>query len=643
MTTLAREAAQADERVQASAAEARRLSQVLERLPLPIWLRDATLRIDWCNAAYARTVGAEVAEITRAAGIEIETSLNQGQAAALAERSRQAGETQSEVWNFVVDGQRRALEVHEIPGLGEAGLAGLALDVTDREELAAEFKRFIDATSEVMNKLNSAIAMFGPSQRLDFFNQAYARLWRLDEDWLATHPSHGELLDAIRDNRLLPEQADYPAFKVRAMSRYTNLLETEEDFVHRPDGRVLRGLVAPHPLGGLLTVDEDVTDRLSLERSYNTLIAVQKETLDNLFEAVAVFGSDGRLRLHNPAYVRIWELDERLLEGEPHIGDLLDSSREWFDDDVSWQSLREDIVAQVTERSGGGARMERPNGSVLDFAAVPLPDGNMLYTYLDVTDSAQIERALRERNEALETADRLKSEFIANISYELRTPLNVIIGFAEILDNEYFGELNDKQKEYCRGILDSSHHLLALINDVLDLAQIEAGQLELERKSFDVRLMLESVLGLARQRAREAEVTLELECPADIGEAEADERRIRQVLFNLLSNAIKYNGPGGCVTIGVARDRDALSLWVADDGIGIDAPDREYVFERFRRGSQTGRSRGAGLGLSVVKNFVELHGGRVELDSEADRGTRVTVRLPQDGAEGAPDLSDQSK
>src|SRR5213078_974475 len=161
---------------------------------------------------------------------------------------------------------------------------------------------------------------------------------------------------------------------------------------------------------------------------------------------------------------------------------------------------------------------------------VPLPDGNVLLSYLDVTDSTRVERALRERNEALETAGRLKSEFIANVSYELRTPLNAIIGFAEILANQYFGPLTPRQLDYSRGILDSSHRLMALINDILDLATIEAGYMALETGRVEIGDMLEAVMVLTRERARSQNLSLTLACPPDIGALEADERRLKQAL-----------------------------------------------------------------------------------------------------------------
>jgi signal transduction histidine kinase len=398
--------------------------------------------------------------------------------------------------------------------------------------------------------------------------------------------------------------------------------------MHLPDGRTLSVSVSPHPLGGLIFVYEDVTDRLALERSYNTLIEVQRETLDNLYEGTALFGSDGRLKLHNPAYRKIWDLSETELVGEPHISDIVERTRRFYDDGGDWQLMRQHIIANITAQTPTAGPLDRRDGSVLQLATVPLPDGNVLLTCLDVSDTARVERVLREHNEVLETADRLKSEFIANVSYELRTPLNAIIGFAEILANQYFGTLSPRQLDYSRGILDSSHRLMSLINDILDLATIEAGYMALETGRVDVRGMLQAVITLTRERARSRDLALTLRCPRDIGTIEADERRLKQALFNLISNAVKFTPAGGSIRLEARRDDGDLVFSVSDTGVGIPTVDQERIFEKFERGNPQARQSGAGLGLSLVKSLIELHGGSVSIQSTPGSGTTILCRLP---------------
>jgi signal transduction histidine kinase len=232
----------------------------------------------------------------------------------------------------------------------------------------------------------------------------------------------------------------------------------------------------------------------------------------------------------------------------------------------------------------------------------------------------------------------LKSEFIANVSYELRTPLNAIIGFAEILTNQYFGELNPRQLDYSRGILDSSNRLLSLINDILDLATIEAGYMQLETESVDIHALMSSVLALTRERARKQGLKLEFSCPRDIGSLAADEKRLKQALFNLISNALKFTPPGGTVTLGARRQGGTVALFVADTGVGVPREDQQRIFEKFERGNPQARQSGPGLGLSLVKSFIELHGGRVEMDSKPGSGTTVTCYLHADAEREAAGL-----
>jgi signal transduction histidine kinase len=607
------------------------LRTALDVVPHPVWLRRPDLSLSWCNKAYAKAV-----DLSAQAAVQAQRELTEGVVGAsgrgLAEEARETGIAHSERAHVVVAGQRRLMEVTEAPLPMPNGapplVVGYALDLTREEELGTELQRHVSAHAEVLEHLASAIAIFGPDTRLQFHNQAYQRLWGLDEAWLDGKPTYAEILEDLRTRRRLPEYADFRAFRRDQLAQFTSLIEASEDLMHLPDGTTLRVLVVPHPLGGLMFVLEDVTNALALESSYNTLMAVQQETLDNLAEGIAVFGGDGRLKLSNPAYARIWNLSADELRGEPHVVELVERMKEFFDYGADWDGFKEGMVGATLDRTARSGRIERADGTVVSFSNVPLPDGAVLNSFLDVTDTDRVEQMLRERNAALEAADRLKSEFIANVSYQLRTPLNAIMGFAEILSNQYFGELNERQMEYCRAVLDSGNRLLLLINDILDLATVEAGFMVLERTPVDLAALVDNVAGLTRDWARKQQLVLEVEADPALGTVEADEKRFKQALFNLVSNAIKFTPPGGRITLGGDRTRDSVVLWVRDTGIGIPDADRDRVMERFERANHQARQPGAGLGLALVRSFVELHGGRVEIDSRIDEGTTVRCILP---------------
>jgi signal transduction histidine kinase len=374
---------------------------------------------------------------------------------------------------------------------------------------------------------------------------------------------------------------------------------------------------------------DDVTERLDLERRYDALIRVQGETLDNLAEAVAVFGSDGRLRLYNPAFTRMWRLSPDMLSARPHIESISDWTQPLHGDDPIWQRLRATITA-IDNREPAIGRLERRHGSVVDCSTMPLPDGATLVTFQDVTDTVNVERALLERNDALKAADKLKTDFVHHVSYELRSPLTNIIGFAHFLGEPVTGPLTDKQREYLSYITGSTNALLAIINNILDLASIDAGAMTLNLGAVDIRKTMEAAAEGVQDRLVKNGIRLEIRAAPEIGTFIADERRVRQLLFNLLANAVGFSPGGEVVTFAAQRRRDAVVFSVTDRGPGIPADVQGKVFDWFETHSLGSRHRGTGLGLSLVRSFVELHGGSVTLESAVGRGTTVTCVFPLD-------------
>jgi signal transduction histidine kinase len=495
--------------------------------------------------------------------------------------------------------------------------------------MQAELGRHVAAQDELLERLGAAVAIYGPEARLRFFNKAFARMFGYDEARLRSEPTMDELFDDARERRVIEDLPDFPAFKREQVRRLMGVVESLEDLLHTPAGRTIRRVAAPHPFGGVLLIFEDVTDRLALERSYNTLIEVQRDTLDHLGEGIAVFGSDGRLKLSNPAFARLWNLAPGALAGETHLAAITERFKSLLQAEEC-HALRQQMIAGMEDRRPRAGRLSRTDERTVDFVALPLPDGGVLYRFADVTDSVNVERALVERNAALETADRLKTEFLANISYELRTPLTTIIGFSEMLDRRFFGPLNARQAEYAASIVSASRALLGLIDDILDLANIEAGYLQLEPQSIDAVAMFRDLATLLLERARSQELSLVFEGAAGLGPFVADERRLKQALFNLISNSIKFTPSGGRITVAAHRIGEAIEFSVSDTGVGIAPADQARVFDKFVRAS-SGRQSGVGLGLALVRNLIGLHGGSVALQSEPGKGTTVVCRLPAAG------------
>jgi signal transduction histidine kinase len=589
--------------------------------PFAAWRRDSGGAIIWRNKALDAIIGPD------AENDEIASRTDQARPIQLMERAEAEKEIAIEERRFVVDGQRRTFQIFETPQLEDGGSAGFAIDISTIETVRGELRKQVEASNGMFEHINTAVAIYDRDRKLMFCNGAFRNLWGLDEGFTAAEPTIGEVLDRLKEMRRLPEEVDFRQFRKGREALFNALLDPMEELYQRPDERMIRVTVTRHGLGGLMFLFEDATDRIVMERNLNTYIAVQRATLDNLYEAVAVFGPDGRLSLSNTPYRNMWSLPREVIESQPHVREVVDRVTETLGSSSEFAGMRESMIASVTEPRATSGRLDLPDGRVIDVASLTLPDAQKLFTYLDVTDSMQIERALRERNEALVAGDMVKSEFLENMSYELRTPLNTILGFAEILQNNYFGELNERQREYASGILEASEQFLSMINDMLDLASIQAGHMQLGREEVAITPLLDEALDNYRERTARRQITMESHVSAGLPTLYGDPKRIAQIVSNLLSNAVKFTPPGGNISAGADPHDTGVSIWVRDTGIGIADEEQDRVFESFRTSERHTR-RGTGLGLALVRNLMELHGGTVELESEIGRGTLVTCHFP---------------
>ncbi|MGX1309669.1 signal transduction histidine kinase [Amorphus suaedae] len=597
------------------------LRDFLERMPYPVWMRDPEGRLRFVNAAYADAVESADPAAAIAAGDEL---LDTAGREALAAARTADGRAEVRV-STVIRGENRTLDVVELSGRG--GSVGVGIDVTELEQTHAVLRRTVDFHARTLDELATPVAVFGPDRRLQFYNPAYRALWDLDAGYLDTGPEDETLLKALRAARKLPEQAEFDVW-ARHVTRGYQSVESFEEWWHLPDGQTLRVITNPHPHGGVTYIYENVTERLDLESRYNALIRVQSESLDHLAEGVAVFGPDGRLRLCNPVFQALWKLSEDALTDQTHITRISHASAKSPADRAAWVRIAGAVTSLDDRREPVADRLERDDGTVVDYATVPLPDGATLATFVDVTDTVKVERALKERNLALEEADQLKTAFIGHVSYELRSPLTTIIGFTQLLTGSGVGPLNEKQREYASYIRSSSEALLAIINDILDLTTVDAGIMELELGSVDLAAVVAAATEGLQDRIKEARLTVAIDIAPEIGTITADETRVRQVVYNLLANAVTFSPDEDTIEIHGRRDGSDVVLSVADHGRGISEDQIDVVFDRFVSDPTGGRRRGAGLGLAIVKSFVELHGGSIDIASAPGAGTTVTVRLP---------------
>ena len=619
-------------RLQQNTAELHGALAQLDNAPCLAWRRDSAGRLIWANKSYVEAVEASGCGAIIRDQIELDAAVRRlGRQVAATKESDEAQIA------INVGGGRRIFHVSETPAHANDGAAinGFAVDITDLDETRTELDRHIDANQRTLDQLPTAVAMFGVSQELRYYNRAFADLWELETAELDAKPAFGDILDRLRNAGRLPEQADYRKWKGEQLALFSDSGQTEErtaaapdDVWPIPDGRTLRIAKARHSLGGVVVVFDDITERLRFEALHNTQIKVQKATLNNLSEGVATFGADGRLKLQNDAFREMWRLDEDFLAGRPHIEQILTRIRAFTVDGTDALALVRRRVTSMTFKdrtSMTGEFLALSDGRTLSFGTEPLPDGATLLHFQDVTDSCEREKELKERNAFLEDIDRQKSKFADHVSYQLRTPLLSIIGFSEMLGQQMFGVLNERQQEYVDNVLTAAYTLKDLFSDIMDLVEIDAGKLVLEQTDIDIRDLLTNAAAYAALKAEDTQVKLSVNCPKDIGTFRGDERRMKQALFNLLSNAFAYTGTGGEVVLSADRSQGLVRIHVSDSGRGVSPNDQARAFEAFE---SSGPSAGAGLGLALVQRFITLHGGWVRLESSPGKGTDVSLFLP---------------
>ncbi|WP_220428617.1 sensor histidine kinase [Sphingobium fluviale] len=603
------------------------LSGLIEAAPLPMWHRTADLKLSLVNSAYVRAVEAQSAADVIGQQIELFETIDGLPPPEAARIALDKGEVLTRVVPATLGGERRMMQVVEVP-MGRAGVAGYAIDKQDYESARTEQARTVASQRDMLDRLTAAVAQFGPDKSLVFWNKAFVSLFALKPEHLVDRPEFERVLDRMREGERIPEHRDFPAWRSERRGWFTAQEASEENWL-LADGTHLRVFAQPMPDGGLLLVFEDRTEHIQLSSARDTLLRVRTATFDSLFEGSGVFAADGRLHLWNNRFRAIWGVEEEVLAAHPRIDDFMTSLANRLERPPQASLVRELMRSCTVDRKQRNGRIGFADGRTFDFAAIPLPDGNALFTMLDVTDSRRIEHVLREQNEALAEADKVKTAFLANMSYDLRTPLTSIGGFAEMMKAGYAGELPDTAQEYVAAIIEASAKLSGLIDTVLDLTQGEAGTLPMERAPLD----LSAFIAACRDRWAVATAAKKIELVVDIkpstGRIMADERRLVQALDKLMENAVRVVPEGGRISLHSDGQVGGARLIVSDNGPGMDAKSQARAFDRFSRMNDAERGDAQGLGLPLARQLVEAHGGTLSLISEPGEGTVFTMELPR--------------
>ncbi len=580
------------------------LAQLIEAAPIPMWHRGPDLRLTLVNRAYVEAVDAANAEDAVARGLElVEAAGGMGPIAA-ASAARDSREVRARVVPATIGGQRRSVRIVDVP-LGDAGVAGYAIDNDELERARGDFRRFASAQRDMLDRLSAGVAQFDNDRCLAFSNLPFLRLFGLKPEWVADRPEFDRILERMREAGRTPEVRDFPAWKTERRAWFNRLGDATEEAWLLPGGAHLRVLGQPLPDGGLLLVFEDRTEEIQLASARDTLLRVREATFDNLFEAVGVFAADGRLNVWNNRFQKLWGFEEALLASHPRVDALAQAAAPMLATPSRASVIGELVRAATVDRKSRSGRVAFKDGRHFEFGAVPLPDGNALLTMLDITDSRRIERALRDRTEALEAADKVKTAFVANMSYELRTPLTSIGGFAEMLAGGYAGKLNKPAKDYVQAILDSVATLGTLVDDVLRMTQSDAGLGPVDRETVDLVTLLEGVAAHYDAAAAAKQQVLVRDFAGDLGRVAADPKALRDAVGALLEQAIASTAEGGRLLLHASMHETGVQFVVSDDGAG------------------------EGVDPAAARALIEAMGASMTVMAEAGVGTMVQIVMPR--------------
>lgn len=366
--------------------------ELLDNLPFPIWLRNSNFEIVQHNKKFAEFLTGKNKENISENHLEIIGSNGESVSRDLAEKSHKTMKQTKGISSVAVKGKRLAMEAFETPFCFDGSLdkifsAGCLIDVSELDEIKRNLREYQTAQLEILGGLGTAFAVFNQEMILQFYNESFASLWKLDKKQLQEKPSYPAFLDYARENRLLPEVPDYKAFRKDELKKFRNLIGPENDLIHMPEGKTLKRMLAPYPMGGVVFAFEDISDRIATTSAYNALLSVQNEILTNLLEGILIFGANGRLNFYNSEYVKLWNADIDFLMKEPDFGEILDSQKRFLTQDGDWSIIKQGLQTNILKMTSKTMVLQRIGAENLLLGVANLSDGSLLITYKKLSNS----------------------------------------------------------------------------------------------------------------------------------------------------------------------------------------------------------------------------------------------------------------
>ncbi len=565
------------------------ISNVANNIPMALWHRNAQGRIDYCNETYAHALDCSTAKITTE-NLEL-FSKNDINLHKLSEQSLAKQQPSISRQYAVVQGKRRFVEVGIYPIAETFSTVGYALDCSETEELSSKLSFTTSAYHEIFNTISIPIAVFDEHKNLNYYNAAYTKLFDFKESFLEKNITFADILDDLRTRKKIPEHANFKEYKRKRAELFKNIIKPIEEFIDLPNEDTLRVRIAPYPLGGLIFVYENITDKLNLERGVNTLLAVQKETINHLYEALIVIEKNGKIQFLNKSMEQLFNIQNaKTLVGAP-FNAWTAIFKNFFLDEKQHANWTEYLSSLFINRHPINERLFLLNELVINWFYTPLPDGSHMLGFLNVSEEWNNERQLKAHSLDLEKKNTLKQNYINQVTHELQKPINNIIGFSKSLAQQLFGTLNEKQLNYCQLIENNTENVKFLIDDVLCLIGLDQYSLTITPQPFILHNMLSALRSMIEPIFQEKGVDFTISSNPTQTKVIGSEKHLKQALFAIIKDLIVYTPEGDSININIKNNNAEKYLTIE-----IRAP----YHKKFNAEDQT-------LGYTIARRILDAH------------------------------------
>ncbi len=527
---------------------------------------------------------------------------------------------------LILNGSRKLFEAvsKQSPDLGFP--IHYCTDKTTEFELSNKLKHTIDANNQVMELFSSGISIFDHNMKLIFYNAAYKKITGLKDEEIKNGQSFSAILDLLRRNRKLPELIDFLEYKNEQIALFRTITAPIQDFIYLPNSSIIRKVTAPYSSGGLIVIFEDITDKMNLEQQYNGLLAVQKETIEHLYEGIMVFGIDNRLHIINKAAKEIWNLENTNVG--IHLSKIVHDVIQVIEFFTEEEEFKSGLVSNLTDRIKKQGRLALKNGRIIQFSYIPLPDGAHLHSYIDITDSYKVEAAFFEKNQALETVVQMKNDFITRASAELLEPLNMITGFTQLLKNQYYGSLNEKQMSHLDGISHGSKNLMSLANNIISLSSLQSGHVTPTYSVFSIKEMLKDIITSTQKQALEKTINFKIINNLENITIKADEMLLKQAFIVLLNKTIKSSQQDSNIELSLSNDDKNFSFIIVCPSDILGRNSQEKVLYRTEEGLDKCMYNFTSVSLPLFNHIIKLHNGLLRIEYDGDKNTTISAEIP---------------